>query len=383
MFSLLYFAQGSIIGYFTALNALYLLSFDVPMTKIGMFAAIALIPFMLKIFLGMLSDKVNLFGLGHRKPYIIIGLLLQAGGQLVFPFIDPVSQFPLLTAVAFLSLTGMSLYDTCTDGLALDTTPHVEVGMVEGIMVSGRAAGIVIIAITVGILSQQANWMAVFIALAVITLVPLPMILFYKEPKQPKDRSFDWSAFKAFGKKSVIALAFLGLISTMVTGGANQLVNPFLKDTFGISYMMAGFFTAFWGVGVILGGLTGGRLTDRLGHRRSVIIAMAISLITILLLSVISGHKIAWPILLFFGISYGLYEAVYFGASMDMTDKRIAASMYAIMMAIANTGSGLGMAIGGKLSDSIGYRWTFVFFAGLNLLIIPLLPVIFGKRKRG
>jgi len=100
MFSLLYFAQGSIIGYFTALNALYLLSFDVPMTKIGAFAAIALIPFMLKIFLGMLSDKVNLFGLGHRKPYIVIGLLLQAAGQLVFPFIDPVTQFPLLTAVA-------------------------------------------------------------------------------------------------------------------------------------------------------------------------------------------------------------------------------------------------------------------------------------------
>jgi len=106
----------------------------------------------------------------------------------------------------------MSLYDTCTDGLALDTTPHEEVGRVQGIMVSGRAAGIVIIAIAVGILSQQANWMAVFIALAIITLVPLPMILLYKEPKKPKDRSFDWSAFKAFAKKSIIALAFLGLI---------------------------------------------------------------------------------------------------------------------------------------------------------------------------
>jgi len=42
----------------------------------------------------MLSDKVNLFGLGFRKPYIVIGLLIQAAGQLIFPYIDPVSQFP-------------------------------------------------------------------------------------------------------------------------------------------------------------------------------------------------------------------------------------------------------------------------------------------------
>jgi len=208
------------------------------------------------------------------------------------------------------------------------------------------------------------------------------MILFYHEPEKPKEKSFDWKAFKAFGKKSIIALAMLGLISTMITGGANQLVNPFLRESFGISYMMAGFFTAFWGVGVILGGVTGGRLTDRLGHRKAVITALALSLVAILLLSVITGHKVAWPILLFFGVSYGLYEAVYFGASMDMTDKRIAASMYAILMAIANAGSGIGMAIGGKLSDTVGYRWTFVFFAGLNLLILPLLPVIFGHTKR-
>ena len=36
MFGLLYFAQGSILSYFTALNALYLLSFDVSLAQIGL-----------------------------------------------------------------------------------------------------------------------------------------------------------------------------------------------------------------------------------------------------------------------------------------------------------------------------------------------------------
>ena len=37
MFGLLYFAQGSILSYFTALNALYLLSRGLTMTSVGIF----------------------------------------------------------------------------------------------------------------------------------------------------------------------------------------------------------------------------------------------------------------------------------------------------------------------------------------------------------
>ncbi|RLD92796.1 MAG: hypothetical protein DRJ13_16195 [Bacteroidetes bacterium] len=55
----------------------------------GIFGAITLIPFVIKVFLGMLSDRVNLFGLRHRKPYIILGLLIQALCLVFVPFIDP------------------------------------------------------------------------------------------------------------------------------------------------------------------------------------------------------------------------------------------------------------------------------------------------------
>ena len=44
MFALVYFAQGAILSYFTAFNALYLLSFDLSMTQVGIFSAIALFP---------------------------------------------------------------------------------------------------------------------------------------------------------------------------------------------------------------------------------------------------------------------------------------------------------------------------------------------------
>ena len=68
---------------------------------------------------------------------------------------------------------------------------------------------------------------------------------------------------------------------------------------------------------------------------------------------------------------------------MVMTNIRIAASMFAIFMAVSNAGSGIGLALGGRLSDLIGFRWTFVAFALLNLVVLVLLPGIFGRKTKG
>ena len=382
MFGLLYFAQGAILSYFTALNALYLLSFDLTMSQVGIFSAIALIPFVLKIFLGMLSDRVNLLGRGHRKPYIILGLLIQAGCLFIVPFIHPGNSFELLAAVAFVLMTGMALYDTCTDGLALDTTPPEDEGTVQGIMVGGRALGVVVIAATLGLLAQLTSWTVAFWALGIVTLVPLVWVLRSREPERSAGQAFQWKAFRAFGRRRVIALALLGALYSLIINGTNEIVNPFLEDQFGINLLMAGLYTAVWGMGVVLGGLTGGRLTDRLGHKRAAQGALVASLLTILALALIGNPLIAWPIVFLFGLAFGYYETVYFATSMGLTDPRIAASMFAILMAIANIGTGMGFAVSGQLVDAIGYQWTFIAIALLNLLALPLIPFLFRPQDR-
>jgi predicted MFS family arabinose efflux permease len=66
---------------------------------------------------------------------------------------------------------------------------------------------------------------------------------------------------------------------------------------------------------------------------------------------------------------------------MGCTDKRIAASMYSILMAACNVAQGVGMALSGALADTIDYRWTFIVLAGLNVLALPLIPALFGKHE--
>ncbi|GIV66964.1 MAG: MFS transporter [Bellilinea sp.] len=381
MFALLYFAQGAILSYFTALNSLYLLRFNLTMSQIGLVGAIGLIPFVLKIFLGMLSDRVNLADWGYRKPYIIIGLLVQSVCLLIVPQINPGSQYGFYALLAFVLMLGMALYDTCTDGYALDTTPLEEQGTIQGFMVGGRALGVVAISALLGLLVENLGWPAAFYSLAVLSLIPLPLVFQIREKPRMAEQQFTWGAFRAFTKVPVISLAVLGALYSLIINGANQLVNPFLQNQFGISYATAGFVTTVWGIGVVLGSLAGGRLTDRWGHHQSVIRAMALSLVAILSLAFTRAAWMVWPLVILFGLAFGFYETVYFAVSMSKTDPRIAASMFSILMAVANIGTGIGLALSGGLVDSFGFAVTFIVLAGLNLLAIPLVGLIFGKRQ--
>ena len=266
LFGLLYFSQGTVLGYFTALNALYLLSRNVSMTDVGIFALIAMIPFVIKIFLGMLSDNVNLLGLGHRKPYILLGLTIQIACLIVAPLIDPALYYWEFVALAFVLQLGMALYDTCTDGLALDTTPEEEQSTIQGFMVGGRAMGVIIAASAAGLLAEF-SWPAVFWSLAGLSLLPIPLVLGMREAARPKDRAFDWKAFRAFRQRRVLAVTGLGFVFFVIIAGANQNVNPFFEQAFGIELSTAGLLATVWGIGVVLGGTVGATLMRRIGRR--------------------------------------------------------------------------------------------------------------------
>lgn len=384
MFGSLYFSQGTVFAYFTALNALYFLSRGLTMADVGVFGAIALIPFVLKIFLGILSDRVNLFGMGHRKPYILIGLAIQTLCLLVVPYIDPADSYWGFVALAFTMQMGMALYDTCTDGLALDTTPKEEQGTIQGFMVGGRAAGVVVTASVLGWLAQEYSWSAVFWTLAVLTLIPVPFVLRLREEERPDVGDFDWAAFATFKQKNIIALAIAGFLFFMVIAGANQNVNPFLELEFGITLQTAGLYTTVWGLGVVLGGVLGGSLISRIGQYAATRGALFFTFIAILALAFIPSPVFAWPIVAIFGLAYGTYQTVYFAIAMNYTDPRIAASMFSILMAVTNVGQGVGFAVAGGLANvsSIGFRWAFAILTVFNLVALPFLPAVFGAKPK-
>ena len=386
IFGSLYFTQGTILGYFASLNALYLQSRGLTLTDIGIFGAIALIPFVIKIFLGMLSDKVNLFGKGHRIPYIYIGLAVQFLLLIFVPFVNPKQYYWGFVAMAFFLQLGMALYDTCTDGLALDTAPEEEHGRIQAWMVGGRAVGTVVAASAVGILADKVSWQAVFWSLAALTLLPALFLIGVKEPEKDTEARFDWSAFKAFKRWQVNAVGIAGLLVFLVIVGANQLVNPFLVETFKISLTQAGMITSLWGIGIVIGSFIGSGLIKKVGDRIATYIMLAMVAISLVLVATLTstqlGLNLAVALVVLYGVAYGTAQTITFALCMGVTDTRIAASMFAILMAFTNVGQGIGLAMGGKLSDLAGFQWTFIAFAAVCILVLPFLPAMFGKRNQ-
>jgi MFS transporter, PAT family, beta-lactamase induction signal transducer AmpG len=381
LFALLYFTQGTILGYFASINARYMLANGLDMGKVGIFSTIALIPFIIKIFFGILSDRYSFFRLGHRKPYIIIGLIVQAVCLVIVANVNPGTRYWTFVAIAFLLQLGMAFYDTCTDGLALDITPENEKGTLQGFMVGGRSVGVIVAAATSGFIALNLGWPMLFYFLAILTLIPIPLVFFIKEASKPEGQRFNWKAFNAFKKLPVIAVSIVGLIIFLVIVGANQLMSPSFGKALGINLDLTGLMAAVWGIGCVVGALLGGMIMDKLGNRLSLWLSIATVVPAMGLLAIANKAWMAWTAAAFFGLAYGWSQAVYFALAMKYTESSIAASMFSILMAFTNIGQGIGLGLGGFLSKKFDFPPTFLIFGGIMLMIIPFFPMIFRKKE--
>lgn len=72
-------------------------------------------------------------------------------------------------------------------------------------MVGGRAVGAIAAASVVGFLAENVSWLAVFWVLAAMTLIPIPFMFSVHERQRNVEKRFEWSAFKAFDKRTILA----------------------------------------------------------------------------------------------------------------------------------------------------------------------------------
>jgi MFS family permease len=382
LFGAVYFVEGAMLTYFSAFNVVYLRSFDLPFTKIGIVGGIALIPFVLKIFIGLLSDRVNLFKFGNRRPYIILGLILQSAAFLLFPLVSPVENFSLFIVLLVCAALGMSTYDTTTDGFSIDTTPENDRGLVQGIMVGGRALSGIVTAALIGFLSQNGQWPAVFWIISALGLLALPLVFIAKEPtERSPEMQFSKAAFRSFADWSFMLFLVIGIVYPLALYSANGMINAFLNEGLGISLGRVGLYTSVFGVGTVLGGVVGGPLMKRIGRRSSLLAALLLTSVVTFALALIPSAGLAWGIVFLFGVAFGYYETVYLAMGMDFSDPRIAAFMFSVIMAVGNIGIGAGQPLAGSLVDNLGFRWMFGIFAGVHLLALPLVVWLFHLRK--
>src|SRR5260370_993377 len=94
-FGALYFLQGAVLAFIINFQKPFLAAKGVSKDQIALLTSAMLFPFIGKIFLGALSDRVSIGRFGRRKPYIAIGLLMMMLSYLWIANVDPAKDFAM------------------------------------------------------------------------------------------------------------------------------------------------------------------------------------------------------------------------------------------------------------------------------------------------
>lgn len=384
IFGLLYFVQGAMLSYVLVFNNLYLRQFGASAGQLSLLNGLLLMPFILKIGFGLLSDKIELqrlrwLGRGHRVPYIGLGLWLVTIGSSTASFVQPVSQYGLFLCMALFIASGVALYDTTTDGLAIDVTPASEQAIVQGVMVLGRAMGLVTFSALYGRLIEAYGWGVVFWLVTALSLLPQPFLRLVQEPaERPLSQTFHWQAVKRLWRPEIGRFSLYAVVYSVTVYGANAIVTLFTNEGLGGTIVQVGDVAALAGLGMLVGAGIGVVIARwipilRQGKWTAVIVSAAL-----LLIAFTHTLNAIFTIIILWGFCLAASELVYVTLAMAKSDSRMGAGQFAIFMAISNVGTAIGQAVTTGLIDTVDFRWIFGTLAIANLLLLPIL-ILMGK----
>jgi PAT family beta-lactamase induction signal transducer AmpG len=376
---LFYVAQGLPFGLIDYAVPAWLVQSGASAAAIGGILAMAILPWTFKLPYAFVMDRYAFLAMGRRRPWII---LAQSGiviGFLALAWVNPGRQeIALLGLFAFLICMCAAIQDVAVDGLAVDILPGNEIERCNGWMFGGQAIGVAAGAFIGGRLIASEGLPAAALVFAALTAMILAVAVVVRE--RPEERLFPWTQGKASQRNLDLHLgAFLPIIRNLLKG-------MFTRETLLlIPALMA--ITASWGIFLGLGplyarselgwekatysGWSGqaflvagigaavlfGPAAARFGARRMFILgALAVTASASAMLFL----RPSWAEpTLFIGAIYvftalTVLRGVTAGAfCMRLCNPAIAATQFAVFMAILNVGRTLGSASLGWL-DAVG-----------------------------
>ncbi len=180
-------------------------------------------------------------------------------------------------------------------------------------------------------------------------------------------------------------LMLIGLAFAALGGAAREplaaLISPYLVSL-GLSSARIGDLLLFGAVpGMVLGALLGGRIADRLGPRRGIVLGQ-VTLVAGALIALVSGGQgpgeLFFAALLLFYLATGIYIASSYALFMGLTDRALAATQFTSFMAMVNLCEIWSVRAAGALSETRGFAEGLAWLIPvglLSLLLLARLPV--------
>jgi len=389
LFAALYAIQGVVVAFFFNFNKPYMIAAGVREDVVGTLESIVLLPFVFKFVFGPISDRFALFGLGHRKPYIIGGLLVQTCSLIMLAFVDPARHLTLFGAVAFATVFGLACYDTCCDGLAVDLTPPEDRSKTQGAMLTARFAATMVCTLLFGLWLEHGGGADsntrvphVLLACAALGIIPLMLAFRFVEPKRPPEfETFQWSALRSLVRPWTLALLAFGTLYAIAGMGAEINLSAYYRSI-GLRYGDLGTLGAVRYAGRAIGALLLPFVFRRVGQRGCLLIGIVGLAAATAGQVLVRGGLVATPLAFAFGAANGWNDALFGVLAMEAADPSLAASSFALLMAVTNLSVAGDWAFAKAVAAfDHNYRLVYLLASVVVLITLPL-AIPLGKSAR-
>ncbi|MFX0012875.1 MAG: MFS transporter [Candidatus Hermodarchaeota archaeon] len=416
MFALNYFVQGINQSIFATVVPVYLYSI-LPTVNLGALSfmlSFVLMPFILKLIYGILSDKIRIKKLGRRKPWII-GPASFSGVIWIFIAIlltlNQSSAMTIFTFGGFLTILGVAMADTAMDGFILDICPRNLLGRTTGTVWAVRSIGIIVGGplILLLLMSAIVDFKVILIGLAITTIifsfftlsikhteytesVPIVPNLKVMFKKRENWKVYIFSLFMAIVDGVIFVFLALYILIKLGLIEAVGATTSSLTSDFSL-YPVQAFIAFLTGIGVFAGAIIGGQVADKKSRKLSVIIKFLLTTCSLALLIIPLPESVVWGYLVFaviVGSSSGWSNSAFSAVTSQYSQKypQAPSTYFSVCTSFVNFGSQLGLIFTGivfnvvsGVTANILIIYSTVFISMMVLSNIAILPFFLMKKE--
>jgi MFS transporter, SHS family, lactate transporter len=248
---------------------------DIKAVSEGIFLTLACRPIGALVF-GWLAEKYG------RRPILMVNVLSYSALQLATAFAPN-----LTTLLALRALFGFAMGGEWGVGaaLALETLPTRGRGFFSGLLQQGYVLGYLLASIVFALAFVHVGWRGMFIISAASALLVLyirygvhesPAWVAGAAPQRASAAAV-WNAVKTYFP-TLCYLVLLMACFNAFSHGSQDLYPTFLQKQHGFSAQQAGTIAIIMNLGALMGGTAFGALSERLGRKRTIVLAALLAL---------------------------------------------------------------------------------------------------------
>jgi PAT family beta-lactamase induction signal transducer AmpG len=405
----LYFLQGVPLGLTLVALPGWLAERGASPIAIGSFVGVAMLPWSTKLLNGLVMDRFTFKPMGRRRGWILLAQSLMVVTLIAMALVAPgAGDIAVLTAFCFALNICVTFSDVAVDGMTVDIVPEAERTAINSMMFASQAFGVAACSFVAGQLLSSGSVATTAMAFAAMVLTASTFVALFRE--RPGERLLPWTEGRASREceerqndawwpvisgvlRSIFAprtflfllgtgcacamLAFIDAVNptlavrqlgwsseryaslnallNLVTAGFALFVPIVLVRWFGLRRTMIWHFLAIAGLACIAGATVADWSDDRL----FMVLTAALYILSVLLTIVL----IVW--------------------AMQISNPAIAASQFAMFMAVPNLSRSIMAGNSGWLVHHGGYAFTYYAAAGVILLglVLCLLGRVGDQRQ--